>query len=210
MPDFSFEDRHGRHTGKLIAGVDEAGRGPLAGPVVAAAVIIGASCPDDLAHAINDSKKLTLAKREQLFPLILQHCITGIAQASAAEIDRINILQASLLAMARAVEKIHEKLQRLCDMALIDGNRAPKLSCACETIVGGDARSVSIAAASILAKVTRDRIMKELHEAHPHYGWDRNAGYPTAMHCAALETHGITPHHRTSFAPVRRPLITVA
>lgn len=206
MPDFSFENTHGRLNGAFIAGVDEVGRGPLAGPVVAAAVILHADLPDALLHGINDSKALSLEKREKLFPLIQQHAVFAIAESSVAEIDSINILQASLLAMQRAVAA----LGAACDLALIDGNKAPKLSCPALTIVKGDAKSLSIAAASILAKVTRDRLMCDLHREYPHYGWDGNAGYPTPQHLAGLQSHGVTPHHRTSFAPVRKILEVAA
>jgi ribonuclease HII len=200
MPTLLYEIEHGRHDGKLIAGTDEAGRGPLAGPVVAAAVIIPHDFPEHLAHAINDSKQLSEKKRETLFPHILTCCVHGIAECSAQEIDHINILQASLLAMKRAVANMYSPPH----VVLVDGNKCPDLSpIKTIPIVKGDSKSLSIAAASILAKVTRDRLMQRMHADYPHYGWDHNAGYPTKNHIAALSTHGITPHHRQSFGPVK-------
>lgn len=196
-PDYSLE----LMINGLIAGTDEAGRGPLVGPVVAAAVILD---PDNLPEGINDSKKLSAAKREALFDEIQARCVNfAVAEASAEEIDRINILQASLLAMRRAVEK----LSLTPAHCLVDGNRLPNaLPCPVTAVIGGDAKSLSIAAASILAKVARDRMMADLAREYPQYGWEKNAGYPTAEHLAALAEHGITPHHRRSFAPVRNLL----
>jgi ribonuclease HII len=202
MPDLSLENASGRSAGKIICGVDEVGRGPLAGPVVAAAVILPATIPELLLAEINDSKKLTAKKREQLFPHVQECCIWAMAASSVAEIDELNILHASLLAMRRAVEGLNTHI----DLALIDGNKIPELSCKAIPIVKGDTKSLSIAAASILAKVTRDRLMLKLHREFPYYGWDKNAGYPTAFHRAALKAHGLTPHHRRSFAPVRELL----
>ncbi len=198
MPDFTYENQHGRLNGQLVAGVDEAGRGPLAGPVVAAAVIWpAASPPADLAAQLNDSKKLTAKKRAQLFSAIQQHSYWAIAEASVAEIDQINILQASLLAMQRAALALPHRPS----IILVDGNqRLPQLPSL--AIVRGDALSLSIAAASILAKVARDTLMQQMHEQFPHYGFDRHAGYPTAAHLAALQQHGATAIHRRSFAPV--------
>ncbi len=200
MPDLSFELHHGRHLSRVICGVDEVGRGPLAGPVVAAAAIIPPEgLPEELAIHINDSKKLSDKQRERLFPDLVRLCPHAVAEASVQEIDCINILHASLLAMTRAVRLLNPDP----DHALIDGNKLPKdLPCPASTIVKGDGKSLSIAVASIIAKVTRDRMMKELALAHPHYGWEKNAGYGTALHLAALETHGITSWHRLSFAPV--------
>lgn len=192
-PDYSHE---GRCTG-LVAGVDEAGRGPLAGPVVAAAVILDPACIPD---GLNDSKKLTHARREALFDIILGCARVGVGEASPEEIDRINILQATFLAMTRAVAA----LPVAPDHVLVDGNRAPRWSYRSDTIVGGDARSVSIAAASIIAKVTRDRFMVRLHETHPDYGWHENKGYPTRTHLEAVSRLGVTVHHRRSFGPVQR------
>lgn len=197
-PDFSFEDAAG--PGALTCGVDEVGRGPIAGPVLAAAVILPRDLPADLAERIDDSKKLSAAAREALAPRIRAIAVAwAVAEASVAEIDQINILQAALLAMTRAVEK----LSVVPTHALIDGNRAPKtLPCPAQTVVKGDSRSLSIAAAAILAKTERDRIMTELDGGFPGYGWARNAGYPTAEHLTALRSLGPTPWHRRSFGPV--------
>ncbi len=182
--------------GGVVAGVDEAGRGPLAGPVVAAAVILA---PGRIPEGVADSKKLSAKRREMLFPEIMASARVGIGEASVAEIDEINILQATLLAMARALRKLPEPPS----LVLVDGNRAPKINLAVKTVVGGDAKCLSIAAASIVAKVTRDRTMKALAAQHPGYGWEHNAGYGTAEHRAALARLGVTRHHRSSFAPVR-------
>jgi len=185
---------------KLIAGVDEAGRGPLVGSVVAAAVILNENHP---ISGLNDSKKLTEKKREALAIEIKKHAISwSIASVDAQEIDRINILQASLLAMKRAVESLPE----LPDIALVDGNKEPDLSCDVEAIVKGDARVEAIAAASILAKVERDQQMFDLHKQYPQYEFDRHKGYPTKAHMALLEQHGPIGEHRKSFAPVKRML----
>ena len=184
----------------LIAGVDEAGRGPLAGPVVAAAVIL-----DDLKpiKGLNDSKKLTARTRERLFDEIHAKALCFcIAQASVEEIDTLNILHATMLAMRRAVEGLRLRPRKV----LIDGNRIPTLMIAAEAIVGGDAKVKSISAASILAKVHRDRLCLLLHEQHPQYGFDGHKGYPTPVHLAALRAHGACPEHRRSFAPVREVL----
>ena len=179
-----------------VCGVDEAGRGPLAGPVVAAAVIFEkARYP----RGLDDSKKLSAEMREELFAKIIARAVAyGVGEASVDEIDLVNIRQATHLAMARAVRS---RSPSPC-FALVDGNDAPALPCPCETLVGGDGLSVSIAAASIIAKVTRDRMMLALHEIHPEYGWDHNKGYGTPDHLSALKAHGCTPHHRRSFAPV--------
>lgn len=183
-------------TEEVVAGVDEVGRGPLAGPVLAAAVILMAPI-DGLA----DSKKLSAKRRLHIAGRLAldQHVYIGLGAASVAEIDQLNILQASLLAMRRAVQK----LQIEPDLALVDGNKAPELSCRVETIVGGDRTVPAISAASIVAKVTRDRLMARLDDRYPGYGWKQNAGYPTIKHRTALEKLGITSHHRTSFGPVR-------
>ncbi len=183
-----------------MAGIDEAGRGPLAGPVVAAAVVFNGTVPSGLIGAIDDSKKLTAKRRESLFADLPAFADIGVGQASVTEIDQINILQATMLAMRRAVDA----LRTLPDTALIDGNRCPDLPCQTRAVVKGDARSLSIAAASIVAKVTRDQQMTELAAQFPGYGWDRNAGYPTKAHITALDRLGVTPHHRRSFAPVAR------
>ncbi|MBI1216875.1 MAG: ribonuclease HII [Alphaproteobacteria bacterium] len=203
-PDFFFED----DCGELCCGIDEVGRGPLAGPVVAAAVIIDrARMPKKILSQINDSKKLTPAKRESLFNILHEYSYISIEQASVAEIDEINILQASLLAMRRACDGLEKQTGKRIHTALIDGNKAPALSCAVKTIVGGDGKSLSIAAASIVAKYFRDRLMKNHADDYPHYGWERNAGYGTAEHLKAIEIHGITPLHRRSFAPVSKQLV---
>jgi ribonuclease HII len=195
-PDHAPNLWHEHALSGLVAGVDEAGRGPWAGPVVAAAVIIGAQAVPD---GINDSKKLTPAKRNALFDRIIASCRCGIGSASVEEIDALNILQATGLAMRRAIEALPVAPTH----ALVDGNRPPALPCAVTTLVGGDALSLSIAAASILAKVTRDRLMSELARDFPGYGWERNAGYGTAAHQKGLATLGVTLHHRRSFAPIK-------
>ncbi|HEX3944285.1 MAG TPA: ribonuclease HII [Rhizomicrobium sp.] len=200
MPHYIFESRVLKVRPGPICGVDEAGRGPLAGPVVAAAVIFERK---RIPKGLNDSKQLTAEDRETLFPRILDMAIAvGVGEASVDEIDLINIRQATHLAMARAVRA----LAVVPLFALVDGNDAPALPCPCDTIIGGDARSVSIAAASIIAKVTRDRMMVALHEQHPGYGWFTNKGYSTEEHIGALNRLGACPHHRRSFAPVHRLL----
>ena len=182
----------------VICGVDEAGRGPLFGDVVAAAVILDPTAPIE---GLGDSKKLTEKVRERLYDQIYARAISvGVGRASVEEIDQLNILQASMLAMQRAVES----LSRQPDLALIDGNRCPVLTCASEAIIKGDAKEISIGAASIIAKVTRDREMLEWHTLYPHYGLDKHKGYPTSLHLKALEQYGVSPQHRRSFAPVRR------
>lgn len=197
-PDFAFEIEHGAPHVR-VCGIDEAGRGPLAGPVVAAAVVIDAgNCPEGL----DDSKKLDEAKREALFAALSGCAEIGVGIATVEEIDRLNILWASMLAMSRACAA----LATPAAFALIDGNRVPKLDCPARAIVSGDARAISIAAASIVAKVTRDRMMTELARAHPGYGWETNRGYGTPEHLDALARLGATPHHRRSFAPVRNIL----
>ena len=195
-PDLSLEDA----AGGRVAGVDEAGRGPWAGPVVAAAVVFSAgSPPPHLRAMITDSKLLTAEHRAALQPAILAHANTAVGLASVAEIDSMNILQATLLAMRRAVAR----LTHMPDLALVDGNRAPSLPCPVRTVVGGDRLSLSIAAASIVAKVARDRLMARLALDHPGYGWERNAGYGTAEHRAGLARLGPCLHHRRSFRPIR-------
>lgn len=188
-----------------VCGLDEAGRGPLAGPVVAACVYVpeGVRRKKFWAH-VDDSKKLSAIQREGLYSAIIENCPFGIAQASVAEIDTINILHASMLAMRRAMAVMVADHGVRPQMALVDGNFAPKLPlCQIQTVIGGDAASRSIAAASILAKVTRDRMMQALCAQYPHYGWSSNAGYGTPQHKAALALHGPTPHHRSSFAPIK-------
>ena len=201
MPTFDFEKKH---TG-LIAGTDEAGRGPWVGPVVAAAVCFSdLKIPDALALELNDSKKLSAKKREKLFPLIYESgALIGVGQASAEEIDSLNILQASFLAMKRALDQIEQQGHTI-DFVLVDGNRKPNnWKWQTEEIIGGDGKSLSIAAASIIAKVTRDKMLCELAKEYPMYGWDKNAGYGTAEHIKALKEFGITPYHRKSYAPIK-------
>lgn len=184
----------------LVAGVDEAGRGPLAGRVLAAAVILD---PDKPVHGLADSKKLTEASREALYPEILQNSAAwAVAGASVAEIDKLNILHASMLAMARAIEA----LPLTPHHCLIDGNRCPTVQRRCQAIVKGDALVQEISAASILAKVVRDREMRSLHQRYPQYGFARHKGYPTSEHLAAIRSHGVLREHRRSFAPVKRSL----
>ena len=211
MPDFALERSLGAEQGRIVVGVDEAGRGPWAGPVVAAAVWLRPEAlPAALLSRLDDSKALSAAAREALFRDLLEAPArppraafeAAVGRAEVAEIDRLNILQATLLAMRRAVEA----LSRVPDAALVDGNRPPPLACAVETVVKGDSRSLSIAAASIVAKVTRDREMDELARRHPGYGWERNRGYGTAEHRAALLARGVTLAHRRSFRPVRETL----
>lgn len=200
MPDDSHERRLLARHGGPICGVDEAGRGPLAGPVVAAAVILDAAC---IPAGLDDSKKLTARRREALFAEITAVAVAvGVGEATVDEIDLLNIRQATHLAMARAVAALDPPAA----FALVDGNDAPALPCPCETLVKGDGLSVSIAAASIIAKVSRDRLMADLHALHPQYGWDRNKGYGTADHLSALSRHGASPQHRQSFAPIHNIL----
>ena len=184
----------------LVAGVDEAGRGPLAGPVVAAAVILDDHKP---IKGLADSKKLTALRREKLFDEIRAKALCcSVALATVEEIDRLNILQATMLAMQRAVKGLRLKPAKV----LVDGNRLPVLDVVAEAIVSGDALVPAISAASILAKVTRDRMLDELHAQHPLYGFDRHKGYGTAQHLAALREHGPLPAHRRSFAPVAQAM----
>ncbi len=196
LPDYSYE-RTLASEFACIAGVDEVGRGPLAGPVVAAAVVLdGARLP----VGVTDSKKLSLTRREALFNEIMAHHAVGIGEASVEEIDRLNIRRAALLAMQRAVAALPETP----DHVLVDGRDVPEnLPCNGKAIIKGDARIMSIGAASIIAKVTRDRMMRLLAAEHPAFGWEKNAGYGTAVHMAALTEMGPTIHHRRSFAPVR-------
>jgi ribonuclease HII len=197
MPSFELE----RAAGGRVAGVDEVGRGPLAGPVLAAAVVFTKRVPARLARLIDDSKKLTAEQRFLAFEALLACPMAQIAvgAASVEEIGRLNILHAAMLAMRRAVER----LPAVPDLALIDGNRPPSLPCPTRCVVGGDAISLSIAAASIVAKVLRDRGMARLGVRFPGYGWEANAGYGTAFHRAALHRLGPTHHHRRDFGTVR-------
>jgi ribonuclease HII len=192
-PTLSLFDR----IGEIVCGVDEAGRGPLAGPVFAAAVILDVQRP---IAGLRDSKKLTAATREQLALEIKTHAVAwAIAQCSEQEIDTLNILQASMLAMRRAVEA----LSTLPTLALIDGNRCPVMKIRSEAIIGGDDKVASISAASILAKTARDAALRELHLLYPNYAFDQHKGYPTVLHLERLQLHGVSPVHRRSYAPVR-------
>ena len=199
-PDFTFEQDHKGP----VCGLDEVGRGPLAGPVVAACVYIPQGAYGlPFISEIKDSKKLSEKKLEQLYALITEHFIYGVAELDPEVIDEINILQASLKAMRLALDETRYDYVH----ALVDGNKMPDLPCPATTVVKGDSKSTSIAAASIVAKVTRDRIMKDLHEKFPHYGWNTNVGYPSKAHLAGIDAHGITPHHRKSFAPVKNFMV---
>ncbi|MBU6234501.1 MAG: ribonuclease HII [Alphaproteobacteria bacterium] len=199
MPNLLLEQQY---TGP-VCGIDEAGRGPLAGPVVAACVYI----PEEyeFLKGVRDSKKMTPVQRESMFVEITRHCAFGIAVATPDEIDRINILQATFLAMCRAVDSMHMAFTVEAKTLLVDGNHKPRglETFNCVPVVKGDDKSLSIACASVLAKVTRDRMMMGLAEQHPHYGWERNMGYPTPDHLQALSAHGPCAHHRQSFAPVK-------
>ena len=198
MPDFTIE----RASAGPVAGIDEAGRGPWAGPVVAAAAILPNDLPDELCRRLDDSKKLQRNVREDLLAELESAALLGVGIASAKEIDELNILQATMVAMRRAVDD----LPSLPATALVDGNRVPDLGCSVRTVVKGDGLSLSIAAASIVAKVTRDRIMTELAQRFPGYGWERNAGYGTSEHRGAIARLGVTTAHRRSFAPIRKAL----
>jgi ribonuclease HII len=199
-PDFSFEQTAMQTGLSIIAGVDEVGRGPLCGPVTAAAVILD---PQNIPEGLNDSKKLTAKRREALYDILLDCAVVSIAHATVAEIDELNILRASHLAMERAVAG----LAKMPDHLLIDGNMIPRgLTISAQAVIKGDAKSVSISAASIMAKTCRDRLMVDLAQQYPGYGWEKNAGYPTAVHLKALQELGVTPHHRRSFKPVHKML----
>ena len=208
MAAFVREDRLLAKSDRLVIGVDEAGRGPLAGPVVAAACVLGVDAPAGL----DDSKKLSAKRRAVLEPLILASCAHGLGAVEADEIDRINIFAATMLAMTRAVAALVDRLGAEPDEVLIDGNqtplgRVPEWRWTARAIVGGDALEPCISAASILAKEHRDRLMRGYAVQHPHYGWERNMGYGTAEHLAALRQHGASALHRRSFAPVARSAI---
>jgi ribonuclease HII len=204
MPSFRFELR----IAGTVAGIDEAGRGPLAGPVVAAAAVIDRTAAKRrLLKLINDSKQLELEDREAAYEAMVASGLVkyAVAEATVEEIDRFNILQATFLAMRRALEALSQQPDVRPDVVLIDGNQVPpRLGCKAETIVGGDARSYSIAAASIFAKVTRDRYMAKLAETWPGYGWETNRGYGSEEHRDAISRLGPTPHHRMSFSPFNR------
>ena len=214
MPDFDLERSFGADDGRIVIGLDEAGRGPWAGPVVAGAAWLDPlRLPPDLLAALDDSKRLSAAARERLFeamtaamsddPASLRFA-TGHAEVE--EIDALNILQASLLSMRRAGATLTDMLPTAPSVALVDGNRRPDLPCRVETVIKGDGRSLTVAAASIAAKVVRDREMDRLATAFPGYGWERNRGYGTAEHRAALADLGVTPQHRRTFRPVRECL----
>ena len=194
-PTFEFEDQHRG----LVAGIDEAGRGPLAGPVVAAAVVLDR---ENLPARLADSKTLSENARDEIAIEIHARAQVGIGAASVEEIDKINILQATMLAMTRAADALSIQ----ADHFLIDGNRAPMLASPATPVVKGDAKSISIAAASIIAKTTRDKIMRELSEIHPEFYWAKNKGYGSKIHIEAIQRHGPTQHHRRSFAPIRNML----
>jgi ribonuclease HII len=197
MPDLNHE----RRIGGIVAGVDEVGRGPLAGPVLAAAVILPAVLPDKLAAMIDDSKKMTAARRVLALAWLREAgADIALGAASVTEIAELNILHGAMLAMRRAVAR----LPRRPDHLLVDGNRAPGGDMPCTTLIGGDGISLSIAAASIAAKVSRDRLMERLAVRYPHYGWAGNAGYAAAVHRNAILTHGATPHHRMGFGNLLR------
>ncbi|MEM7718151.1 MAG: ribonuclease HII [Pseudomonadota bacterium] len=199
MPDFDEEERLHAEGAQTVAGVDEVGRGPLAGPVVAAAVILD---PANIPPGMDDSKKLSAKTRTKLHHLICDSSQVSVAMASVEEIDTLNILWASHLAMERAVAGLGS-----VSHVLVDGNMIPKgLDIPATALVKGDVRSLSIAAASVVAKVTRDRIMVDLAQQYPGYGWEQNAGYPTQIHRDALAQLGVTPHHRRSFKPVHNML----
>ncbi len=203
-PDLSFEIRAAHAGARCIIGVDEVGRGPIAGPVTAAAVCLDLDC---IPEGLNDSKKLTHLRRQELAALLADCAVVSVAHATVREIEEINILRASHLAMVRAVAGLVLGPDRTPDHLLIDGNMLPRdCPCHAEAIISGDARCLSIAAASIVAKVARDRLMVDLAQQHPGYGWEANAGYPTKSHISALNDLGVTPHHRRSFRPVHNIL----
>ena len=206
MPDLSME----AELGGVVAGIDEVGRGPLAGPVIAAAVILDpARLPVRLRERLDDSKVLSRRLRQELAELIPEAAVIGFGEASVEEIDRINILHATLLAMRRAYDALSGAMGgRAADHALVDGNRPPDLPCPVRCVVRGDGLSLSIAAASVVAKVRRDAVMADLAAVWPGYGWERNAGYGTAEHLGALRRLGVTPHHRRSFAPVAQYMLS--
>lgn len=203
MPDFELENEYQG----LVAGVDEAGRGPWVGPVVAGcAVFLTKNVDEKLLDNLNDSKKLSKKKREMLYDLLLKeqslgHMLLGIGEASAKEIDDINILNASFLAMKRALDKACKEKPK---MVLVDGNREPKtFGCAVRAVIKGDAKSYSISAASILAKVYRDRLLEDMAKKYPGYEFEKNAGYGTKAHIEGLKKYGVTPEHRRSYAPIK-------
>lgn len=208
MPDFSLEQsaRAAGVTGPII-GVDEVGRGPWAGPVFAcAALLFERPAPQDFLDALGDSKQLSRKKREALAPLIQSHALIALEEASVREIENLNILGATKLAMKRAVEALEAQIETPIGLALIDGNQPPKLSCKTQSVVKGDGISASIAAASIFAKVARDQYMADLAIQYPGYGWEQNAGYGVPAHKTGLYSLGVTIHHRITFTPVSKVL----
>ena len=204
MPDFSLEESLGLSTSAVIVGVDEVGRGPLAGPVTAAAVFVDRQ--SDLLTKIDDSKKIAQKKRATISKQIESIAIIGIGWASSGEIDQLNILEATMLAMQRAISSLRKQIISDPDYILIDGNKVPRLDFPSKAIVRGDEKSISIAAASIVAKNKRDAFMTSLSKLYPGYGWEKNAGYGTGEHLAAIEREGITVHHRRSFKPIAKYL----
>ena len=207
MPDFSLEESLGLSTSAVIVGVDEVGRGPLAGPVTAAAVFVDRQkITSDLLTKIDDSKKIAQKKRATISKQIESIAIIGIGWASSGEIDQLNILEATMLAMQRAIFSLQKQIILDPDYILIDGNKVPRLDFPSKAIVRGDEKSLSIAAASIVAKSKRDAFMTSLSKLYPGYGWEKNAGYGTGEHLAAIEREGITVHHRRSFKPIAKYL----
>ena len=207
MPDFSLEESLGLSTSAVIVGVDEVGRGPLAGPVTAAAVFFDRQkITSDLLTKIDDSKKIAQKKRATLSKQIESIAIIGIGWASSGEIDQLNILEATMLAMQRAIFSLQKQIILDPDYILIDGNKVPRLDFPSKAFVRGDEKSLSIAAASIVAKSKRDAFMTSLSKLYPGYGWEKNAGYGTREHLAAIEREGITVHHRRSFKPIAKYL----
>ena len=203
MPDFSLEESLCLSTSAVIVGVDEVGRGPLAGPVTAAAVFFDRQkITSDLLTKIDDSKKIAQKKRATISKQIESIAIIGIGWASSGEIDQLNILEATMLAMQRAISSLRKQIISDPDYILIDGNKVPRLDFPSKAIVRGDEKSLSIAAASIVAKNKRDAFMTSLSKLYPGYGWEKNAGYGTREHLAAIEREGITVHHRRSFKPI--------
>ena len=203
MPDFSLEESLGLSTRAVILGVDEVGRGPLAGPVTAAAVFVDRQkITLDLLTKIDDSKKIPPKQRATISKQIEGIAIIGVGWASSSEIDQLNILEATMLAMQRAIFSLRKQIILDPDYILIDGNKVPRLDFPSKAIVRGDEKSISIAAASIVAKSKRDAFMTSLSKLYPYYGWEKNAGYGTREHLVAIEREGITAHHRRSFKPI--------
>jgi ribonuclease HII len=203
LPDFTLEDSLLLPVDDYIAGVDEVGRGSLAGPVTAVAAVLNRSrCTVDKLEKIDDSKGISLKNRQIAMVSICEIAIIGVGFASRKEIDHLNILWASMLAMERAVSELQKKLTQPLAFALIDGNRLPKLKCPSQAIIKGDSKSFSIAAASIVAKSIRDALMVKMAKRYPEYGWEKNMGYGARAHLEALKNHGVTDQHRRSFRPV--------